>query len=201
MKILSYFTSAFILIMMSCGAPGFDIIKMDDDGSDNQKTYTIVGKNNRLSAKSAQGGAHIDSKGLYIDPFLIRETGSDKILQTGFYLIHHNFEVSGGFRPMRKLIFTTDQNIEISKEVTGQEIDYDMANWNAATVNYSSTFTEYGVIRLQKEDFIKILTSNNLAVKVIGGEVTQTYNSDEISRSFQQNMTEFYQDQIEVNSE
>ena len=201
MKKLLYIICTFILIMISCGAPGFDIVKMSDNASDSQKTYTIVGKNNRLSAKSAQGSAHIDSKGLYIDPFLIRETGSDKLLNSGFYLIHHNFEVSGGFRPMRQLIFTTDQNKEISTEVTGQEIDYDMANWNAATVNYSSTFTEYGVIRLQKEDFIKILTSDTLAVKVIGGEVTQTYNNDEISRSFLENMTEFYQDQFEEKSE
>lgn len=184
------------LLLIKCGAPGFEIINIDDKLSDPPQTYMIVGKNNRLSLKSTQGGTHVGSKGVYLDPYVIKAQSSGKVLEVGFYITHHNYELAGGFRSIREIIFITNMNERIVSNISGQESDYDASTWNAGGAEYKASFSEYGISRLNVSNFIKILTTKSLEVKIIGGSREQTYSNDEISPSFKAHLMEFYNTQV-----
>jgi hypothetical protein len=200
MKFLSIIVSLLILSLINCGAPGFQIVQIEDEFSDPKAPSTIVGQNNRLSSKSAQGSTHIDSKGVFLNPYVVKDKSSHEILDVGFYIVHHTFDLSGGFRSIREIIFITDNNKRIILKVRGQDIEYDVSSWNVVSTEFSSTFSEYGIGTLQKAEFIKILTSGSLNVEIIGDNLQQTYNDDELSRSFISNLNSFYNTEIKVNN-
>ncbi len=114
---------AFMLciVFAGCGAPGFNIVQVNDKFSDSQEPLRFLGQNNRLSTKSSHGGSHLDSKGVYIDPYAHKDRLTGAVKSVGFYITHVNFGVDGGFRPIEEIIFLTDKNERVVLKVKDRD--------------------------------------------------------------------------------
>lgn len=183
------------LILEGC-SPSFQIVSLNDKFSDPNLPNGFLGKNNRLSKKSSKGGTHIDNKGVYLDPFVYKEKDSNKITSLGFYVLHLNFDISDGFEPIKEIIFINDKSERVVLNVEGQDSNYDVGDWNTISKEYNTSFTEKGICKLADEDFYRLAHANFLEAKIIGGNLTQTYDKADILDSFILNLRKFYDTQI-----
>lgn len=192
-KIINIFLFISIIIsFIGCGAPSFVIKSLDDKFSDPNQPFGTIGQNNRLSTKSSKGGRHIDNKGVYIDPFIFKDRQTRETVSIGFYINHFNFEISDGFNPIQEIIFITDKGERVSLEVKSRDFDYDIGSWNTITKTYNTTFSESATATTTLEDFNKLLNANWIEAKIIGRERTQTYDKEDISDDFINNLKQFY---------
>ncbi len=195
LKLLSILTIA--LLLSACGAPSFTIVPAGDKFSNDEAPYGFIGKNNRLSTKSTKGGTHIDSKGVYLEPYAFRDKKTNKIVSVGFYITHYNYEPSDGFRPIKSIVFLTDSGDKIETQVKSIDSDFSIGNWNAVSKEYNSTYNESGNINMQLQDFKKLANSKWIEVKINGRERSQTYNKNEVSSSFTANLNAFYKSKVQ----
>lgn len=187
---------AVMLIFIGCAQP-FKIVSTEDKFSDSTKPYGFIGKNNRLSTKSSQGGTHIDSKGVYLNPYVFRDRQTDKVLRVGFYVNHLNFEIKDGFRPIRKIIFLTHKNERVILKVQQSDSDFNIYSWNSISMDFNTSYTERGYGSLPLQDFKKLVDANWIEVKIVGGKLSQTYEKNKIEKSFLSNLKEFYSTKVQ----
>lgn len=185
------FSLIVFLVFVTCATPGFQIVNINDKFSDPTKGVTYLGKNNRLSSKSSQGGVHIDSQGVYLEPFVTKDE-KDNIKEIGFYIYHNNFNVASGFLPIKEIIFLTDKNERISLIVENQNSDLKIHSWNNISETFNSSFSESGISFITEENFYKLASSKYIETKIIGGKMSQTYNKTEMNPDFIKNLYEFY---------
>lgn len=192
-KIINIFLVVSVIIALyGCGAPSFIIKSLDDKFADPNQPFGTIGQNNRLSTKSSRGGIHIDNKGVYIDPYIFKDRQTNEIVSLGFYINHFSFEISDGFNPIEEIIFITDKDDRVSLEVKSRDFDYDIGSWNTITKTYNTTFSESGTATTTQKNFKKLINANWVEAKIIGRERTQTYDKDDISNDFLNNLKNFY---------
>jgi len=193
---MSFVIFAIPVLLIGCGAPSFDIVQVNDKFSDPKEPYGFLGKNNRLSSKSSHGGKHIDSKGVYLDPYVYRDRSTNKVTSVGFYVSHFNFEPSDGFLPIQEIIFLTNADERVALQVKARDSDFSVGSWNTITKEYNTSFMETGVSTITTEEFYKLASATSLEAKITGGKLSQTYDKDEISTSFIANLKQFYDRQV-----
>ena len=183
---------ALSLLLVSCGAPSFTIKQLGDKFSKPDAPITIASDGNRISTKSSQGGIHIDSKGVYINPFVTEDRTTHKVLSVGFFISHSNSGYESGFNPIKKIIFITDKNERIEINAVPEKSEESLGTWNNITKEYNSSFYESASADISIKDFKTLASANWLETKIIGGDREQTYDKDEMSKSFLQNLKLFY---------
>lgn len=186
-----------LLLLFSCGATQkFAIVPTGDKFSD-PKQNGFVGKNNRLSTKSSEGGKHIDDKGVYLDPFCFKDRNTGKITDVGFFVYHYNFNVNSGFRPIEEIIFLTDRGDRVVLQVKSHDSDFNVGAWNSITKGYNTSYSESGISSTTVEDFRKIAMANFLEAKIVGGKRQQTYEKEKVLQTFRDNLKVFFIEQVE----
>lgn len=195
---MKLFTAVVLASLLSaCGAPSFSIVKTGDKFTASDEPYGYIGKNNRLSTKSTQSGTHIDYKGVYLEPYVFRSNSTNEIISIGFYVTHYNYGPYDGFRPINNIVFLTDAGDKIDVLVKSVDSDFSVGTWNSVSKEYNTSYTETGSINMKLENFTKLANAKWVEVKIIGGNLSQTYNKDDVSSSFLANIKEFYKSSVQ----
>ncbi len=184
------------VFLSACGSPQFSIIPTGDKFTDKNSPYGFIGKNNRISTKSTKGGTHIDSKGVYLEPYVFKNKNTDKIESVGFFVTHYNYGPSDGFRPIQNITFLTDKGVRIVLEVKSKDSNFSVGTWNSVSGEHNTTYNESGIITTSVNNFKILASSKWIEAKIKGRTISQTYNKNEISNSFIKNINMFYNTKI-----
>lgn len=195
-NILAIILSVCFIIISCMTTQQFKIVSLSDKFSDPSKPQGFAGVNNRLSTKSSIGGIIADDKGVYLDPFVHKDRNTNDIINIGFFISHITMEPDRGFRPIKEIIFITDNNDRVLLIPESHDSDYDIGTWKSISRSYLGSYTEECICLIPKSDFYKISHSSYLEVKIVGGKLTQTYNKKDVLPSFTKNLKTFYDAQI-----
>ena len=156
LSFLKLFT--FLFIFGGCTPPKPFIIKPFGDRFSNPNGPSgFLGSNNRLSKKSSTGGVHYDDKGVFINPLFLE---SKTIRYFGFKVIHKNSSMGSLFNPIESIVFLNDktERVEIKCELFDKPKYHDIIKTSLEMFNCDCN----------EEDFIKLINSNSVEVKING---------------------------------
>jgi len=179
------------ILLSSCAPQPFTISSTTDKFSDPSAPDQILGINNRLSKKSSHGGVHIDERGVYLNPYALKEKKTGKIIEVGFSVRHLTFTPEDGFRPIEEIIFLTDRGERISVTVIGWDSDFKGWINYRTTSEYNTLFTESGTGVISYDDFSRLAAARSMDVKIRGGKLSQTYGENVIFPEFLPNLRQF----------
>lgn len=183
------------------GAGKFKIEQSDDRFAGDGLT-TFTGRHNRLSNRSVTGGVYIDGKGVYLDPMVIKSRADGKVERVGFVIYNDTEQDSkfgslllfGGFR---KISFLLDGGKLISAEIKDSAAQTTGgASFNRYTGSASANVRESGTITISLENMAALAAAHTVAVQLQGGERSQTFEANQISKQFLSNLAVFYREQI-----
>jgi hypothetical protein len=195
MKIIFTFSLLIVVLFFGC-APSFKIVQVSDKFSDPKEPYGFMGLNNRLSTKSSSGGLHIDSKGVYVEPYVYRDRKTNDIASVGFVVAHYNFSVSSGFRPIQEIVFLTNSGGRVALQMKALDPNISVGSWITISTEFHTEFSEISTCTISKEDFALLANARSLEAKITGGKLSQTYDKEDISSSFIANLKMFYEKQM-----
>lgn len=181
-----------LLFLVSCSsARRFEIHSTSGDRFSNPSSPIIVyGSENRISKRSTQKGIHLDNKGVFFNPFYLKNKSTEKVEAAGFNIVHRNFEIAAGFNPIKSVTFLADgKRIEIA--ASSDDWDFDIRRWNSYRGKYDTKFIENSIARINIEDLELISRAKYLEVKVLGGKRNMIYEQKNILESFQKNLLKF----------
>ena len=179
-----------VSIVAGCAPAKFEIVPAGDRFSDPSITG-IVGKNNRLSTRSTQGGVHVDASGVYLDPFIHQDRSTGTILSAGFYVLHFNTSVDSGFSPIEEIIFLVNGVDRIVAQVTDYDSNFKVLSWNSIGKTYNTTFNESGVALMRADEFARVASASVLEVKITGGKRSHIYEAKDLVPGFAENLHTF----------
>ena len=185
-----------MFVFVGCNPPGFVIKSLDDKFSDPHQPQVVVGQNNRLSFKSSDGGVHFDNKGVYVDPYILKDRKTGELISTGFYIHHFHDNFIYGFNPIKEIIILTDKGERIPLKVENKDLN--IGTWYPNLKFLNTIYYESGVASIDIDDVKKLINAHWIEVKIVGGDRSQTYNKDEISENFLGNLKRFYSIQLNV---
>ena len=139
-----------LLLIVGCVPPPFSIQPMGDKFSDPNGPKGYIGNNNRLSKKSSQGGIHIDNKGVYMNPYVIKK---DNVQIVGFSVLHTNFEDTDLFNPIQSIVFLNQNQDRVELKCKLLDIDVDLGHYNPISKDLIGTSSELSDCECSKEDF------------------------------------------------
>ena len=181
---------SLIMLVCACAPAKFEIVPSGDRFTD-PSISGFVGKNNRLSARSTQGGVHVDAGGVYLDPFIHKSRTTGTILSSGFYVFHYNSSVDSGFMPIEEIIFLVDGADRIVAHVVDYDSDFKVGSWNNISKTYNTTFNESGIARMRADEFARVASASVLEVKIAGGKRSKIYESKDLVPGFVENLRMF----------
>ena len=162
-----------------------------------EKLY--ISENNRISSKSIVGGIHLDSMGVYLNPFAskskINSSGFDSL---GLSIINKtdydtNYGDVNQFGMIRQVIFLFPDGELMTLNVTSQDSDTSGGiYYNSVSRSASYDKYEYGSVNMTKAQFEKIATSRSISCKIIGSKTSATYEESDIDKKFLVNILDFY---------
>jgi hypothetical protein len=161
-----------------------------------------VGQNNRVTKKSPVGGFYIGSEGFYLNPIVVKTRADGRVVDVGFMVENRTsldtmYGSPNSLGKLQKIGFLLDGGRLISVSVTQQEQRLsDRIDYNTITRSASSDLDERGTLYLAAADMAALVAARSVAVQVQGSRQTWTIEEKDISRSFLQNLRDFYQQQI-----
>ncbi len=194
----SIFIIATVLVLTGCGPSQFSVKQLDTRFS-KDKSPVYVAENNRISSKSIAGGFHIDNQGVYINPFVVKDSSSGKITLLGFNIINKtSFDsATGGVNMLgiiREVVFELPSGEIIPLRVTSQKNrSSDIIYFNKVSRTAGYDKLETGTATISKEDFSKIASANSLSAKISGTRQSMIYEQGDIAPEFIVNLKQFYQ--------
>ena len=175
--------------------PSFTIEPMGDKFSDPNGLKGFIGNNNRLSKKSSNGGIHIDNKGVYINPYILKGNNEQTTI-IGFSVSHLNFEYTDLFRPIQSIVFLNQNQQRVELKCKLLDVDVDLGYYNPISKDLQGTSSELSDCKCSKDDFGVIIKSTSLEVKINGGEKSMIYETKDILPTFIPNLKTFYDQQL-----
>jgi hypothetical protein len=179
--------------------PGkFEVTKADARFS-KSKNQIFTSTNNRISSKSIAGGIHIDGTGVFVNPVLTKSEKSDEILLLGFSIENMTSHDTTYGSPntlgaIQSIVFLINDSDPIVLKVRSGSADWsDVISYNSVTRSASSSIIESGIAYLSMGSYKKILSAQELAVKIQGSKRSVVYENKDISKSFISNLRHFYE--------
>ena len=178
------------------GAPKFTMKQSDDRFSADGRTIWSS-EGNRISKRSIAGGAHIDGKGIFLNPVAVvnRSTGKPELLTLALVNVTERMggmgSPNGLGRPIR-VSFITGEGTPIVLEVTDAEQRYGEVYCSQYAVSCTTPLLETGIAVIGVDQYRRLMTANALAIRIDGTERSHTYETRDIDRSFTANLTAFY---------
>ncbi|GAA0679173.1 hypothetical protein [Rheinheimera tangshanensis] len=204
---LRYASLAIFLTLTGCAGQGglfgvgeFEIIETDNRFNPTGESL-IISKNNRISTKSIAGGVHIDSNGVYVNPSVTKSKDGGEISVSLLIVNHTSHDTAFGSpnvlgKPER-ISFLIDNGKLIELKIFDAEHEWaDTRYYNSGTRSVYTQIMESGVAPLTKSQYREIMQAKNLVVKLVGTKRSVTYEASEISQSFQENLSLFYQNNM-----
>ena len=194
-KINQFFCIIFLLIISGCTPPPqFSVEPMGDKFSDPNGPKGFIGNNNRLSKKSSQGGLHMDSKGVCMNPYVTRNENTEII---GFSVSHMNFEYKDLFNPIQSIVFLNQNQERVELKCRLLDVDVDLGYYNPISQDLQGTSSELSDCECSDNDFKTLMNSSSLEVKIIGGERSMIYESKDVLPNFISNLKTFYDQHLQ----
>ncbi len=197
-KLTTLLTEALLLtVLTGCiiSVPEFTMTELDNRfSSDGTTTFSSDG--NRISTKSIPGGVHINEEGVYVNPYIIIHSNGG-IESIGFFLIndseHHSGPMgsSGLLGTLKKIIFRLPDGELIDLQIFNQNRRLGHIDYNPIDKYAGFDIQESGFAEISRQQFIKIANANYVSCKIIGSRKSVTYEKDDISDSFLENIKEF----------
>lgn len=183
------------------GLPKFKVEQSDDRFSaDGLTTYS--GLYNRISKKSLAGGVHIDDKGVFIEPFAVKNRASGVVVALSFF-IHNEADYSTNYgSPLtlgapQRITFITGEGGPIALPIKRGDSKWSSATtYNSITRSASAAVTETGFADLTAEQYQRIINATALAVRIEGTERSMTYETRDIAKTFVPNLKTFYEQYV-----
>lgn len=178
----------FIVFLVSC-APSFNVTQTNDKFDDPSGPDKYVGKWNRITTTSVQGGTHIDDSGIYFNMYSQKKDG--KTIEVGFVFQHYNSEPSSGFNFLRSVTFINDKNDRVVVYFEPAKSDFKVGSFNTVTNEYNTSFYESGTGKISVDDFMLLARSNWIKAKLIGDDRTFVVEKDMLTSEFVANIKKF----------
>jgi len=176
------------------GPDKFKIVPADARFEDGGTTLT-TSLNNRISRKSVVGGTHLDAKGVFVDPFVRKASGT--VLELGFVVTNlaeysTNYGTPNTLGTIMEIAFAPEGAAPVVLKVDGTAPKWsDAVSYNTISRSASSGITEVGYVTLTIEQYESVAKAVHLAVRIVGSEHSVTYEPGDISSSFLPNLREF----------
>jgi len=190
-------TVFLIFTLCSCITPTFTV-KEADSRFDANKDRFFTSDGNRISSKSVAGGLLIDTSGLYINPFVSKDS-TGKISTLGLYIYNDtNYDTKYGapntLGYIELITFRLAGGSLIDLRVVDQDVKHDdVGYYNKVSRSFSLSILETGRAYITKEQFRQIATAKHISCKVYGSELAATFETKDISKAFLVNLNQFYQ--------
>jgi hypothetical protein len=185
------------------GPPKFKVSQSDDRFSTDGAT-TFAGQWNRISKKSLAGGVHIDDMGVFVEPMVIKDRASGKILKIEFLVHNEVSEDSAGlgnqlaFGQLQRITFLADNGPPIALTIrNGDREQIGGITYNTVSRMASTHVSESGFAELTEGDFQRIMAAGTLLVKVEGSRRSMVYEARDVAKSFQENLRSFWKGYVQ----
>ena len=184
------------LALAGCSTASFTVKEIDNRFNESSVT-TFVGENNRVSTKSIAGGIHIDSSGVYIDPFARTDSTTGKLLVLGFDVVNRTsydtlFGSPNSFGVIERMVFRLTNGKLISLPMSDQETR------SSETVSYNSLMRSAGYdlwegasTTISRNDYERIADADSIVVQIIGSKRSMIYEVEDIAPAFLTNLRQF----------
>lgn len=188
------FIALFSLLFSGCIPAQFEIATSEVDKFADKSQKSIYTKNNRLSTKSTCDGTHLNEMGLYVNTTITTKDSKSTVFLDVMY---HTWAPGGmsvctfrSFGAIIEIIFIADdKRIAVNLETTKSDVKY--YGWNSISKSFDGDLIEMSYGKISLSDLESIANSNTLAVKVIGINDSQTYEDNEIEKTFRSNLRTF----------
>lgn len=178
------------------GIPKFTIQQSDDRFSTDGMT-TITSMWNRISKKSIAGGKHIDAKGMFIEPSVIKRKADGAIVQILFF-VHNETErdsAVGEYNSLgipSKVSFLTGEGSPIGLTIARGDRKFgDVSTYNSI-LGVTTRISETGFAEVTADQYARIMNAPALAAKIDGSIRSVTYEVPDISKEFTANLKQFH---------
>lgn len=184
------------LTLAGCSTPSFAVKEVDNRFSDSN-VRTFVGENNRISTKSIAGGSHIDSSGVYIDPFARTDSTTGKLLVLGFNVVNRTsydtvFGSPNSFGVIEKMVFRFTNGELISLPMSDQDTrSSDTISYNSLLGSAGYGLWEGASTIISRSDYERIADADSIAVQIIGSKRSMVYEVKDIAPAFLANLRQF----------
>ena len=168
----SLLTLVVALMLSACGAGKF-LVKEPDTRFNESTNPVYVSENNRISSKSIAGGIHIDSKGVYVNPFVEKDSAGQVSL-LGFNILNKtDFDTTmGGVNQLgvlQEVVFRLPSGELIALDVSNQENrSSDRITFNTVSRSAGYDKWESGLVTISKEDFARLAAAERVSAKITG---------------------------------
>ncbi|MDH5394423.1 MAG: hypothetical protein OEY11_14660 [Gammaproteobacteria bacterium] len=193
---MRFFVAAIFLVLVGCiGGPAPFVIKQADGRFSNNKDLIYSSLNNRISTKSVAGGTHIDSSGVFVNPFISTNKAGDKVLMLGFQVVNLA-DYSTAYGDVNQLGVIRRVIFRVGGELIALDV-VDRRNQSSGVVAFnpysgaSMDKSEAGTVLLSKREFLALSSGVAFSCKIIGSKRSVTYEEDDIAESFKQNLKQF----------
>jgi hypothetical protein len=182
--------------------PGkFEISQPDNRFSEN-KSEVWTSSNNRISKRSIAGGVHVDASGVFINPMVVKDPGTGKVIGLALNLVNvTSYDTAFGspntLGAMQEIAFLINETTPIVLPVEkGDSTWSDGVSYNTVTKSASSDILETGIARLTVEQYQQIIAAESIAVKITGSKRSVTYEAKHIAKTFIPNLQSFYEQKV-----
>ena len=182
--------------------PGkFEIVQADTR-FDQSGTVVLSSNNNRISKKSIVGGSHLDENGVYVNPVVVKDTQSGRVLELALVILNRTgYDTTYGspntLGILQEIAFAPDAGAPIVLPVVGADAVWSKATaYNPLTHSASKDITESGVALLLPEQLQTIVSAKSVAVRIVGSKRSVTYEPKDLTPGFIANLRTFLDDAV-----
>ena len=182
--------------------PGKFEIVQPDIRFDQSGTVVLSSKNNRISKKSIVGGSHLDENGVYVNPVVVKDMQSGRVLELGLVILNRtgydtNYGSPNTLGLIQEIAFAPDSGPPILLPVVGADYEWSKATtYNPISNSASKDIKESGLAPLSVEQYQAIASAKSVVVRIVGSERSVTYEAKDLTPAFMPNLRTFLDDAV-----
>lgn len=178
--------------------PGKFKVEQTDDRFSDAPTTIFTGRNNRVSKKSVVGGVHVDDKGMYLEPLVVKSRADGSVVRTGFVL-HNKTQLSSDYGspnsigiPQRASFLIDGTKLIKASIYRGESSSGDRIDYNSVGRYASIAIAESGTIFVTPDQMQAIANARTVAIKIEGSRRSVVYEPKDIGKKFLKNVRSFW---------
>jgi hypothetical protein len=185
------------------GPAKFQITQADTRFSEAQE-IVWTSANNRISKKSIVGGTHLDASGVYVNPMVRLDKNTGAVVSLGLVILNRtSYDTTYGAPNTlgipREIVFLLNDTKPIALAISEGDYSWsDTTSYNSVSMSASKNILESGLAQLTPDQYQEIVSSDSLAVKIVGSKRSVTYEAKDLQSSFVTNLRTFYDEKVKT---
>jgi len=203
---------AMLVMLTGCQATGFNVVQAY--WANTEKVSDLkVAENNRMSSKAIDGSRYPGGKGVYVNPFVERDTESGEVAVLGFNVIDQTIGIDevdasqnwkSPFGQIQSLQFHLSDggSVELRPVADGAEAG-NITKYNAAALfggykvplghqEESDMPAKVYVTLISLADYRRLARSSTLSCDIVGRKAKMHYGAGDIDKDFLPNIRRFF---------